>query len=504
MLLAWLRRLWKGSSKPTLQTAPRATLAVVVVDTQTKKPLSDATFRFNDVLRTTTDRNGYAALETYCGEIHYAVELNKYHAIHNKIELKQNTELAIELSSIRATSPYRRINGQLRDAMRQFADDTGIVLPLFAHAGDLFALYVRHPENALREIRKVADAGFQGLRVWTVLRGSYWEQKDRDVTPTGSVGYWDKWESFVRAINDEGLKLVVSQGDLNAWTSDMAAREKFAVNLAEVEQRIGNGVYAFLDAGNETWQNGEPDAERLAKFVSAYRRAGGRALLTLTSPPGEEKHELDALSIDPAQCYDVHGYRGGRFYDKIRHIFSIPYEGKPGRALGIQSEPAGSGELVSVTENQHELNDEAVGAMGLMSLIARQAWVWFSGEGVKIQRGLETEAGFYNTPKLAAVLPVDLMTFTHLHHSGNTWSHIRIVDQGITHECRVDGAQSSDGRCVYLFYGEPGTHQFRAAKSFSGILYHPGTGDAEPFNKKAGETFWLTWERARLFVGKID
>lgn len=506
MAFAWINKLLQLFKKPARPSTepPRATLAVVVVDAKTKKPLSGATFRFNEVLRTTTNSDGYAALEAYQGRVNYAIELDKYHAVHDKILLQENTQLSIELATIRAVSPYPRINGQLRDAMRQFVDDTGIVLPVFAHAGDLFALYVRDKQRALAEIQKIADAGFQGFRVWTVLYGPYWEKPNRDVSPTKTSNYWELWESFSRSVNEEGLKLVVSQGDLNAWSSDMTVREAFATKLAEVEQRIGNGIYAFVDAGNETWQNGEPDPKRLAKFVEAYRRAGGRALLTLTSPPGEETQELDEFSIDPAQCYDVHGYRAGRFYDKIRHIFSIPYEGKPRRALGIQSEPTGNGELVSASENKHELDDEAVALLGTMSLIARQAWVWFSGEGVRIQNGIDTESGFAATPRLAAVLPKDIMTFMTFHHSGNTWSHVRIVDQGVTHECRVDGAQSTDGRCVYLFYGEPGTHQFRAAKNFSGTLYHPATGEGEPFSKKAGETFWLTWGRGRVFVGKID
>lgn len=494
-----------GNPKPPAPppSPARATIATVVTTTQ-GQPIVGATFRLNEELRTVTDGKGYAAIEVNQGEVYYAVEHDQFVAVHGKILLTQNTEIPVSLSALRPAAPYPRIQGQLRVDDQRFVDETGLVLPLFAHAGDLFALYVRDASRAEAEIRKMADAGYQGVRVWTVLQGPYWEKPNRDVTPTKTPNYWEQWEAFVRYVDAQDLKLVVSQGDMNAWTSNLSERDAFAAKLAEVEQKIGNGIYAFFDGGNETWQNGEPDPARLARFVSAYRRAGGRAVLTLTSPPGEEKHELDAFSIDPAQCYDVHGYRDGHFYDKIRHIFSIPYEGKPNRALGIQSEPAGSGELVSVTSNKQELDDEAVATMGLMSLISRQAWVWFSGEGVRIQEGLDVEKGFVSTPRIAATLPKDLMTFETFHHSGETWKAIRIVDQGVTHESRVDGAQAADGRCVYLFYGEPGTHQFRAAKNFSGMLYHPGTGEGQPFSKKTGETFSVSWDRARLFVGQIN
>lgn len=503
-MLEWLLSLFRKKPQPQPPPpTPRATIAVVVTNQRTGDPLVAATFRLNETLRTVTDQNGYAAIEVEQGEVHYAVEHPDFYAVHAKILLTRNTQLAVAIEPIKLPVVYPRIQGQLRVDGAQFVDDGGLVLPLFAHAGDLFSLYVRHEEQALGEIQKIADAGYQGFRVWTVLRGPYWEQKNRDVTPTGSVGYWDKWELFCRAVDRAELKLVVSQGDMNAWTDKLDRRVEFAQQLAKVERLVGNGIYAFLDGGNESWQNGENDPARLAQFVSAYRAAGGRAVLTLTSPPGEEKHELDAFSINPADCYDVHGYRGGRAYDKIRHIFSIPYEGKPARKLGIQSEPAGSGELVSVTDNKDELDHEAVALMGVMSLIARQAWVWFSGEGVMIRAGIETENGFVATPKLAALLPRDVMSFGTFHHSGDSWKNIRLVDQGVTHESRVDGAQHADGRCVYLFYGEPGTHTFRAARNFEGELIHPGTGETQALSVKKGETFSVAWQWGRLFVGKL-
>jgi hypothetical protein len=616
---------------PSPPTVARATIAVAVTDTRTKKAVVGATFRLNEELRTTTNADGYAKFDDIAqGQVFYAVEHPDYVSHHGQIELRKNTDVLVEVEPVRVAAPYRKIKGQLRvssavvvnsllptikavrakypqimtddqcgmlclevawlhrnegwglsnkpsgknvrlpdgtlvahdvlhhkptntvyDILRAagaesepqwsnvgspqssdrtwvapfntgsfeegpinpsvpqaypgFYDEEGPVLPLFAHAGDLFALFVRDAERAKAEIRGVADAGFQGLRVWTVLRGPYWEGPDRDVHPNKYPDYWDRWLAFVQSINEEGLKLVVSQGDLMAWTSDMAVRKAFAVRLADIEQQVGNGVYAFFDGGNEAWQNGESDPKRLAEFVSAYQEAGGQAIPLLTSPRTEEKDELDAYSIDPAQCYDVHGSRDGHFWDKIRHIFSIAYEGKPMRPYGIQSEPTGSGDLVSVTTNKHELDDEAVAAMAVMGAISRQAWVWFSGEGVRIQKSLSIERGFTSVPRAYALLPADLMSYAILHHSGETWRRERIVSHTYP-DLRVDGVQHLDGRCVYLFYGPSSKHSpynVLVTKKITGTLWDLVTGENWPINHEPGQSLSLAMNRALLFVGHI-
>lgn len=413
-----------------------------------------------------------------------------------------------DMSWVPSTTPVTPLQGRLRIEQDVFYDDAGPVLPLFAHAGDLFALWVRDKDRARQELDKIAQAGYHGYRVWTLLGGAYWEnmQGGRTVGPKYTQNYWGEWESLVRETHARKLRLVVSQGDIGALGIDMTVRKQFAAQLAQVAKAVdGTGhVYAFVDGGNEAWQTGEPDPARLAAFVQAYRDAGGTALLTLTSPPGEEKQELNQYSIPPADCYDVHGYRDGHFWDKRRHIFSIPYEGQPNKKLGIQSEPCGSGDLVSVTDNKHELNDEALAMLALQSLIARQVWVWFSGEGVSIKHGLDTENGFYAVPKACALLPADVMTYPTLHHSGTTWKDIRIVDEGVSHDVRCDGVQQINGRFVYLFDGPPGSHTFRAAKNFTGTLYNPATGDSETLTKQKGESFTLTWERGRLFIGTVN
>ena len=112
--------------------------------------------------------------------------------------------------------------------------------------------------------------------------------------------------------------------------------------------------------------NGETDPVRLREAVDAFRAVQPCAVWSLTSPYGEEAIDLN---VHAGSVYDVHGYRDGRSWDKIRHIFSIAYEVKPRRGLGIQSEPFGFGDRVSVTANKHELTAGAMalacGALGL-------------------------------------------------------------------------------------------------------------------------------------------
>lgn len=390
-----------------------------------------------------------------------------------------------------------RLNGQL------FVDDAGPVNPCFAHAGDLFALFVRNQQRACKEMDDMTRAGYHGARVWTCLGGPYWTAKDRHVGPNLTPNYWALWAVFLREFNQRGLRVVVSQGDIGQAGASIEQRKLFAAKMANEARAIdGSGfIYAFFDGGNEAWQTGEPNPDNLAAFVKAYKDAGGTALLTLTSPPGEDKEELDRYSISPADLYDVHTYRGDHWYDKRRHIFSIPYEGKPNKKNGIGSEGPGNGDLVSVTDNKHELNHEAMAMLAAASFIGRQAYVWFSGEGVMIQAGLHTQQGFEACARVAQLLPRDVMAFAVQHHSGNSWSHERVLIPSVN-EVRIDGASHSDGRFAFTLDGPSGSHALRVARNFVGTLFNPATGEATRIDGLQGQTLNISWERGRILVGQ--
>lgn len=477
---------------PEPSQPPRATLAVQVLDRK-GAPVVGATFRLNETVRTTTDANGYAALETFTGEVFYAVEQDGYAAIHGSLQLEQNTQLSLWLESLLPALPgrCRQLHGQLRVTPTGYQDNAGPVLPVFCHAGDLFSLYTRDRTRAQAEMLKVRNAGYHGMRVWTVLTGAYWERPDRHVRPTTTPDYWGQWADFVRDVRELGLTLVVSQGDL--WQLRELDKRQFARDLAATEQRYP-GVYAFFDAGNETWQNGMSDARELRTFIDAYKAAGGQAICSLTSPPGEEAADLTTYRAD---VWDKHGSRAGHLWDKRRHAFSVNYEGMPDQP-GIESEPPGPGTLVSVTEYKDELTDGGCALLAAANVLAQTAFVYFNGDGVRIQQGLETEPGFANVPVVVARLPQEATNRTRwrLHHSGNAWSSIRLFDQGISHEIRVDGVQAFDGAFAYTIDGPPGTHSFRVARPFTAQTVHTKTGVAsDPFTCTVGSTMTFQWTK---------
>lgn len=385
-----------------------------------------------------------------------------------------------------------------------FYDGAGPVNPLYAHFGDALALWVRDAGRVLGQLNDVASAGYQGVRAWLTLGcgegttvggcgGEYWD--GYEVGPYATAGYWDHVAAFGQALRDRGLRAVCSQGDIGQTNPD---RRGYMRQLAETEARSGP-ICDFVDGGNEAWQTGEPDANRLADFVDAYADAGGRGIRSLTSPPGEGKEELDQYSIDPAQIFDVHSYRGGHSWDKRRHIFSIPYEGKPMRAYGIGSEPPGNGANVSVTDNKHELDNEAVPLLAVASMYSRQAFVWFSGEGVKLNAGLSGEAGFWTTPTAVDWLPRNTMGLPTLHHGGDSWRGTRLI--AASGEARVD-CRTDGSTYVCTIDGPSGSYRLPVDKSFTGRLCDAGTSSCEDVARNAGETLDVAFTRGRVLVAQ--
>jgi hypothetical protein len=406
-------------------------------------------------------------------------------------------------------SPLAPMLGRLRIVGAAFHDDRGPVLPIYAHAGDLFSVFVRDAPRALAELDAVARAGYHGVRVWSALgcsasvpcperdeTGKAMLWRGQEIGPQLTADYYSHVERFFAAVAERGLRLVWSQGDVKV----IADRRDFMTRTAALDR--ATAVIDWIDCGNEAWQTGEDDPAQLAACVGHYQAAGGQALKTLTSPPGEDVAELNAYSIDPADAFDVHSYRAGHSWDKRRHIAALTRADRPGlvRPVGINSEPPGSGGLVSVTENPDELDEEAVALLGAAALIARQAFVWFSGEGVQLNRGLASEAGFASVPKVASLLPRDVMTYDTRHHSGAEFAAIRVLEsQG---QVRIDGARAADGRFAYTIDGPPGTYQLTVARAFEGRLCHPATAACEEVAKAVGDTLAVTFTRGRLLIGR--
>lgn len=378
--------------------------------------------------------------------------------------------------------------GQLRlDGDQVFRDDTGDVLPVLLHGGDLFSRWARGEHALVHDVLAQARAaGYHGIRAWTVLTGRYWQ--GLDVGPW-TDGYAAKLLMFADALRGHGLCWAVSQGDL--WRGLSGVERADVRDALRVLGESYPDVAVLFDAGNEAWSRGgddtTPGPHGLSVWLTPLSHALPGHLFTLTAPPdGELRDQQQAYHIGPSSLVSVHGYRGGHWHDKIRHIFTTSYPGEsgpPASRLLFQSEPFGPGALVSASDNKHELTPAVMEIAAVMSTCTRQLWTYFSSPGVRLDAP-ETFAqmpGFATTPAAVALLPRDVMCWPVITHGGRSSGWFRVTER--SDEVRVDQVLSADGRAVAVAYGPRvqaheqtrGTvtlrHEFRDETGLKGVLY---------------------------------
>lgn len=362
-------------------------------------------------------------------------------------------------------SELDRIDGQLQiESGGGFVVNGRPVLPILCHFGDAFSRWSRGQQLAVMgDLDDIASAGYHGIRFWSTLGlddhgGGYWA--GRAVGPTYTPDYWSHLQAFLEALRDRGLACQLSQGDVRAVA--IPDRRDFANQMASCVNAVGSHVVALFEGANESRDTGEPDPDKLARFVAMFRERCQLPLVALSSYTGTEDAQiLNDFSVSPADVFVCHGYRGNRWWDKVRHTFSLVYPEpghvKPTKRQGWQGEPAGPGARVSAIDNRHELDADALCAMAAVSLMTRQAWVYFSGPGVISDEGerLQDMPGFLEVPRVRSLIPPDVMRYSGpLAHGGDTWQRERVfAAQG---EVRADHALHSDGRFVALIYG-PGS-----------------------------------------------
>ena len=210
----------------------------------------------------------------------------------------------------RQAAPAGPLVGRLRIDGVAFVDDRGPVLPFYAHAGDLFSLFIRDQARALAELDAVARAGYHGVRVWSALgcspsapcperdeRGepAFW--RGREVGPQLTPDYYAHVGRFFAALKERRLRAVWSQGDVQV----IGDRRDFMTRIARLDAEYG--VIDWIDCGNEVWQRDDhPAPAALAECLGFYEAAGGRALKTLSSPPTEDVDGTRRLQPRPGRC----------------------------------------------------------------------------------------------------------------------------------------------------------------------------------------------------------
>jgi hypothetical protein len=351
--------------------------------------------------------------------------------------------------------------GRLRIEGGAYVDDTGPRLPVFLHMGDLIgqglAFGVDHIVPALDF---AAAHGYHGLRSWFHLftdGGGWWANKP--------VSKWDprqdpqRFREILAAGAARGLKWHLASGGIGGVgnTDENAIFDCLADAMADV----GPAHFALIEAVNEVRDTGDRDDQEpaeLARLIQRVRDRHPETLYALSAYTGHEDRDLlRAWTARWMEFYLVHGERGGRAHDKIRHIFSLGYDGEHPtvRRLGWQGEPWGVGRLVSAQAGHDELDAHVMQAGGVMAAMARQVWTVMSGPGVIYgDQPLEQMPGLREVPSVVRRLPQDLMRFNVLSHAGENKRGQRI--HAAHDDVRADYAiDHGTGRYVEMIYGPP-------------------------------------------------
>lgn len=348
--------------------------------------------------------------------------------------------------------------GQLRIEGGAYVDDTGPRLPVFLHLGDLIGHgLVRGVDAILPALDQAAAWGYHGIRSWWQLHlttGKWLRGPTEDGwTPLNDR---QRFREILAAAAERGLAWHLAAGGTKGLSEDRE-KEHFAC-LSDAIADVGPSHFALIEGSNEARDTfRDPTPAAVAKAIQPIRERFPGILYALSAYTGhEDRVLLDKWTPHWMQHYQVHGYRDGRAHDKIRHIFSLGYdgEGTPTRRLGWQGEPWGPGRIVSAQANHHEIDANVMILGACMAAMARQAWVVMSGPGVVYtDEPLEAMPGIPDVPSVVRRLPQDVMRWPIFSHSGPNKRGQRI------HAVRDDARDVREDYAI-----NPSTSQFMAVR----------------------------------------
>lgn len=543
---------------PAPPGARRATLAVVVTDAANGAAIAGATVTLHTGETATTNADGYVEWPdldlgargiTVSALPHYR---ERFYALE---AFAGNIQVPLALDAIVVVPPAPPITAPWTGQLRKARDDLGFqdaegrwVLPLCAHYGEAFSAFVHGKtigtvgsSSALRgfgieeQLRRIKAAGYDCIRSWSIL--GYYDQNrpdqrtpwkawaGKEVTPypfTAFSGrsipetpnYYEQHAAFVAAVKAAGLTLFESRGDMVGQpASKIRAHTERATASYE---RAGWDVLALAEACNECFQNGSFTPAELLEIVAPYK-AHGALTIHSTADPAEEPDAIATISAG-APLYTVHGLRVGTPTQLLEHIFSLGYFTPRATAagmvprLGIQGEPAGPGDGVSVGR----VNDrEMLAMMAATSLISRQWWVYMSGFGVFWDGPIESQPGFYVVPRMRKAIvdfAPDVMSWG-LYHGGRIEAALRSPtgyagDPGnIAGPARIFNAVRPDRRrFVAVVEGGNGLKQIQNALYCPVTIDVIGVGDDEQltratFTLQPRDSMAVDYRYGRLVLG---
>jgi hypothetical protein len=357
------------------------------------------------------------------------------------------------------------IVGQLRIDSAGYCDDVGRVLPIGLHVGDLFSVFVRDPLKADGIIQRAASAGYPFIHFWMNLGtlGDYWA--GRECGPGYTPDFWGQLSSLGDLLDAYGMKGGYNLGDYKLFPN-AGSHKDFFRQLGQHLRSRPNCTAAYVFGGNEAWQTGASNKEEISDALDEFKAECNTVIVTTTAPPSENKEDIDEWCA--GDFYAIHGYRSGEDHDRIRHIFSTPWEGDPPCTFGLQDEPTGPGDEVSVKANHcyegRDVDANHMCALAVQSLMCNQGFNYFCGAGVKSDTPIESYPGFYEVGLVKNIVPHDIMSWPRQIHFGSSQAD-RVFSPTAEDTLRFDHRISHDGQFFGIFYGDEGHTRARCERA---------------------------------------
>ena len=331
------------------------------------------------------------------------------------------------------------------------------LLPIMCHYMEAFSRYTRNESQVADELSAIKAAGYTGIRFLDILNNQpFWT--GREVNPinvnrggisiTKTSNYYGKLKDFLLLCESTGLLVNWSRGDLQPYSSSQ--REDHFSNVGTVAREVGINTIAVFEGVNEGFDNGISDIASLLPLLNIFsQQAGASMLRALTSPQTAEAVDVLADHSYGVPLAMAHGARGGNLAAKLGAIHAIRRDYWPGK-LVWQDEPPGT--ATSGTTNQYEMDEQGLALMAVESLICDQAYSVMLKNAVKWNDTLSDDAGFYTVPAAVAMLPNDLMQWSHILGRENSGAELTSVDPSILGPAVDQRFNLEQGKIVAIVY----------------------------------------------------
>lgn len=380
------------------------------------------------------------------------------------------------------------------------------------HAGDLLARFYRDRSYVIAQLDYFQSIGIQFVRTWTVLPGPWWAARTGNITPE-MPGYWETVRQFAGELVRRGLRWQVSQGDCARHYPGVTERRNYMRQLAVTLSECG-GIEVLVisvDAGNEAWQNGEDDPNKLADMLRAFLDVLPVPLSALTS--ARDEGNLNEYAINPATTIAYHTSRF-EFRRAVERGWTAGYWDGKHRAFLLSDEGVGVnnadgidrvGAHVSATAHPEEWRDlEAIAMVHLTQMMTPQLVTVMTSPGVISDEPFEHYPCIAHAVKLASLLPADVQSRKHFHGGdGRDFSPLRVLGVASEHTRCEHALNKETGEVAVAVYADaPGHFEFPAISGFDGVIVHPGTLERHPLSFAAGARVSMDFNRGRLLLGR--